>query len=86
MGPQSIVINSGYLLATMEMPGMFDFFRFCNNGHIVMPPWLWSEAEDVCEANTFLIRIKIHYLLIPGGGGNKFCSRCSVQRRNRNIT
>lgn len=62
MGPQSIVINSGYLLATMEMPGMFDFFRFCNNGLIVMPPWLWPEAEDVCEANMLLIRIRIIFV------------------------
>lgn len=62
MGPQSIVINSGYLLATMEMPGMFDFYRFCNNGLIVKPPWLWPEAEDVCEANMFLIRIRIIFV------------------------
>lgn len=26
MGPQYIVINCGYLLVTMEMPGMLDFF------------------------------------------------------------
>lgn len=28
MGQQSIVINCGYLLVTMEMPGMLDFFFF----------------------------------------------------------
>lgn len=44
MGPLFIVINSGYLLAMMEMPGIFNILMLCNG---------FVELYIVCFVNIF---------------------------------
>lgn len=48
MGQQSIVINCGYLLVTMEMPGMLDFFFFLLSQCVlqtILTYFLYVQAE-----------------------------------------